>query len=564
MESRVASLTIRLVFAAQLAGNCVAGIANLQPVTGPSFQIVLENAHPWRPPFGLARVGRPVVALLTPRIRPEPGGYELVALSNGREMSRQTLVLAAFPSSSRVTLQGEVDELILWTTRKAGEQPVELARQKITIPRLEAEAIARPELITNPVDLGTVLVPSGWLLVEPGQSATLAAAAISRGRDWPRAKLVARYESAPDEAKSVPLPLESGVRQSLEMKLPQAPPGADRDVLSVVLDDGEGRALWRKSIPVMLVQKRPVRPHFGATYERLRYDAPISVREPATGKFSRMRYDDAWKAELRDVVVWLPNGARFVFWRGSSYIPFWAGKNNTGACYEWAEIISQPAGAVDCVEPLMDKELRYGSVEIVESTTARAHVRWTYQSTDFHYKVWGDAAVEDYYFYPDGLGTRVVSLKSDPKNDYELSEFIILTPQGAYPLEVLPDRLVDALFLDGRKHPFPFPNPTAKQAEDLNRVTDGSPAIYRIRLSKEDQLAAVYYSPNEPKLPPVIFAPFFDQGQMVTPCYWGSHWPLAPIEADDCAAVGLADRDDRRCRRPVGSVGEELCDTAIP
>src|SRR5262249_49133706 len=155
---------------------------------------------------------------------------------------------------------------------------------------------------------------------------------------------------------------------------------------------------------------------------------------------------------LHDVVVWLPNGSRFVFWRGSSYIPFWAGKNNTGACYEWAEIISQPKGAVDCVEPLMDKELRYGKVEIVEATSAQIHVRWSYQSTDFEYKVWGDQAVEDYYFYPDGFGTRVLTLKADPKNDYELSEFIILTPAGAYPFEVLPERAVDALFLHARKH----------------------------------------------------------------------------------------------------------------
>ena len=157
-----------------------------------------------------------------------------------------------------------------------------------------------------------------------------------------------------------------------------------------------------------------------------------------------MRDEEGWKPDLRDVVVWLPNGGRFVFWRGSSYIPFWAGLHNTAACFEWAEIISQPQGAVDCVEPLMDKELRYSRVEIVESTPARVHVRWSYQSTDFNYKVWGDEAIEDYYFYPDGFGTRVVSLKADPKNDYELSEFIILSPQGAYPFEVLPDDPVDA------------------------------------------------------------------------------------------------------------------------
>ena len=257
------------------------------------------------------------------------------------------------------------------------------------------------------------------------------------------------------------------MRTRLGLKLPPAPPTGERDFLAIILDDGAGNVLWRKEIPVMLVHNPPPRPRFGATYERLRYDAPISVREPGTGKFSGMTYADAWKPELRDVVVWLPNQTRFVFWRGSSYIPFWAGPHNTGACYEWAEIISQPQGAVDCVEPLMDKELRYSRVEIVESTRARVHVRWSYQSTDFHYKVWGDAAVEDYYFYPDGFGTRVVSLASDPKNDYELSEFIILSPQGAYPFDVLPDNPVDALYMDGRKRVFRFPT----RHKDIARVT---------------------------------------------------------------------------------------------
>ena len=114
------------------------------------------------------------------------------------------------------------------------------------------------------------------------------------------------------------------------------------------------------------------------------------------------------------MVVSLPNGSRFVFWRGSCYIPFWAGRYNTGLCYEWAETSPPADGFTDCVEPLMDKELRYGRVRIVESTPARVHVRWSYQSCDFNYKVWGDSAVEDYYFYPDGFGTRVLTLQSEP------------------------------------------------------------------------------------------------------------------------------------------------------
>ena len=161
--------------------------------------------------------------------------------------------------------------------------------------------------------------------------------------------------------------LRQGRSRDFRCNFPTPPRGRDRDVLAVGIDDGDGRELWHKNIPVMLVREPPRPPRFGASYEKLRFDAPISVRDPATGKYSTLRYDDAWNRSLHDIVVWLPNGSRFVFWRGSSYIPFWAGRYNTGACYEWAEIISQPKGAVDCVEPLMDKELRYSKVEIVEA-----------------------------------------------------------------------------------------------------------------------------------------------------------------------------------------------------
>jgi hypothetical protein len=490
------------------------------------YHVRLETGHPWRPPFGLDKVGLPLVALIEASERPEPRRYTLGMKHRGKLVGGHEVQFSNTPPySARVVITGEADELVLSAAPdREGANPVELARTPVEIPEIDAVARARPDQVVNPVDLGTVMVPSGELLLGPGQSATLEIAAMSRSRDRPDAKLKMLFQSDPLRSETRSMPLRAGVpvRQAFAITLP--PPARDRDVLRLVLHEGD-ESLWLGAITVMLVAAPPRHPHFGASYERLRYDAPISVRDPKTGTFSTMPYEKGWSPDLRDVVVWLPNGARFVFWRGSSYIPFWAGKHNTGACYEWAEIISQPSGAVDCVEPLMDKELRYSRVEIVESTPARVHVRWTYQSTDFNYKVWGDAAVEDYYFYPDGFGTRVVNLKSDPKNDYELSEFIILTPQGTFPLDVLPDEPVDALFLDGRKHTFLFPNPVGKPTNVPE--PGGIPAIYRLRLRKDEELAAVYFNPNETKLPPVVFAPFFDRGEMVTPCYWGSHWPLA-------------------------------------
>jgi hypothetical protein len=406
--------------------------------TEPVFLISLDSEHPWRPPFGLDRVGQ----------------------------------------------QRTVD--------------------------IEADCVAGGEPAVNPVDLGAILVPNGWLLLGPGQVGVLEIATLRRDRSDPKARVTAWFSFNPRKQASVFISLPRGEVVRAKFRLPEPPAALDRDLLHVSLRGSEGTELWHKTIPVMLVHEPPRCPRFGASYTKLRYDAPISVRDPKTGTFSSLKYEDGWDPRLNDVVVSLPSGARFVFWRGSSYIPFWAGKHNTGACYEWAEMISRPKDVVDCVEPLMDKELRYGRVEIIASPPARVHVCWTYQSTDLEYKVWGDQAVEDYYFYPDGFGTRVLTLKADPANEYELSEFIILTPQGAYPFQVLPSSAVEALSVDGRKGVFPLPFLAGKSEDPRTKLSP--PAIYRFRFHKDEPQAAVSFTPMEKEFPRVIFGPFYDRG----------------------------------------------------
>jgi hypothetical protein len=107
-----------------------------------------------------------------------------------------------------------------------------------------------------------------------------------------------------------------------------------------------------------------------------------------------------------------------------------------------------------------------------------------------------------------------------------LSEFIILTPQAAYPLRVLPANLVDVLFLDGRKHELQFP--FLERDYDLEKRLSGErPAVYRVRLNNWEASTAIYFNPNDPRLPAHVFRPFFSGEYLVTPVYWGCHWPLA-------------------------------------
>ena len=189
--------------------------------------------------------------------------------------------------------------------------------------------------------------------------------------------------------------------------------------------------------------------------DEARYDYPL-LSYSGPDDVTEIPYDKAWAPERKDVVVSLPNGSRFVFWRGAAYTPFWAGKHNTALNFEFAEAPERKDG-VDCVDASSDKELRRSRVEIIESTAARVHVRWTAQPCDLNYKVWGESVAEDFYFYPDGFGTRTMTLQCEPKAQYEIEELLIITPPAAYPLRVLPENLVDVLFRDGTKRELKFP-----------------------------------------------------------------------------------------------------------
>jgi hypothetical protein len=120
-----------------------------------------------------------------------------------------------------------------------------------------------------------------------------------------------------------------------------------------------------------------------------------------------------------------------------------------------------------------------------------------------------------------------LTIQSALDGDYELSEFIVLTPQGAYPFEVLPKNLVALLFQDGTRHELEFPakKQLPDQFADLNPKQ--LPVIFRVRMHEDDPKTAIYFNANDHSLPPVAFGAFQDNGETVTPCYWGSHWPLA-------------------------------------
>ena len=507
--------------------------------SAPRFQF--DPGHPWRPPFGVERVGlTPVIVQFASDTHPAPEHW-LAAYHEGKELERKALdVVGNSPFTARVTFATSPapEELVLLTKTKNGST-IEQARWMVERPAFEADAEAAADPVMNPVDQGAVLPPADWLVLGLEQKARVTVAAFSAKETISGAEVLAWFASDTAKTTKAAIELPKGVRTELRLTLPSPATAGDHDTLHVALRDAKGRELWRKTIRTMLMRGSPKLPAFGAIETKLRYDYPL-LSYSGPDKVTEIPYDQAWAPERKDVVVSLPNGSRFVFWRGAAYTPFWAGKHNTALNFEFAEAPERPDG-VDCVDAASDKELRRSRVEIIESTAARVHVRWTAQPCDLNYKVWGESATEDFYFYPDGFGSRTVTLQTEPKAEYEIEELLILTPPAAYPLRVLPEKLVDVLFRDGTKRELKFP--ILDQVRDYEKLLTGEmPPLYRIRFGAREPLSAVYFNPGWTRLPVQAYQPFYSQGQMVTPFYWGNHLPLARrkptgINIDDLASM---------------------------
>ena len=507
--------------------------------SAPRFQF--DPGHPWRPPFGVERVGlTPVIAQFASDTHPAPEHW-LAAYRESKEVERKALdVVGNSPFTARVTFATSPapEELVLLTKNKDGTT-VEQARWKVERPALEADAKAAADPVMNPVDLGAILPPADWLVLGPEQQARVTVAAFSAKETISGAEVLAWFESAADKPTKAAVALRQGVRTELNLTLPSPASASDRDTLHIALRDAKGRELWHKTIRTMLLRASPKLPAFGAIETKLRYDYPI-LSYSGPDEVTEIPYDQAWAPERKDVVIALPNGSRFVLWRGAAYTPFWAGKHNTALNFEFAEAPRRPDG-LDCIDAASDKELRRSRVEILKSTAARVHVRWTAQPCDLNYKVWGETATEDFFFYPDGFGSRTVTLQTEPKAEYEIEELLILTPPAGYPLRVLPENLMDVLFRDGTKRELKFP--LLDQERDYEKLLSGElPPLFRIRFGIREPLSAIYFNPGWTRLPSTAYRPFYSQGQMVTPYYWGNHLPLARrkptgINIDDLAAM---------------------------
>jgi hypothetical protein len=154
----------------------------------------VDAGNPWRPPFGLDRVGaQPVVHVELTAGQPLRREYSVVTYRNGTEVERMPVALAPNPTGGmwgkvtandsvlfgRVELSGIPDEVVLFARCESDGRITEVARQMVDWPEIEADATASPDRIINPVDLGVILVPHDRLRIVPARFLSLPTGAPS-------------------------------------------------------------------------------------------------------------------------------------------------------------------------------------------------------------------------------------------------------------------------------------------------------------------------------------------------------------------------------------------------
>lgn len=275
----------------------------------------------------------------------------------------------------------------------------------------------------------------------------------------------------------------------------------------------------------------------------------LPTGKPGKGRFgayyTHLKYYDAWDRRWRvgdhpDVVVRFDDeDYRLIFWRGTNYIPCWASAEGIWYTNEFNETWGH--GATGCAEPMSDKHCAYSHVRIIESSDARCVVHWRYALVDVKgvrprkdpVTGWTDWSDEIHAIYPDGTGTRKVTLHStQPLDPHEFQETIMVLGPGQMPGDVVEAEALTMANMRGEEHTYSWQG--------------GAPAVIdkpdkcNIQLVNSKSLTKPFLIVSdgnclkrnlEPSDRPV-FPVYCNEIRAPQLFPWWNHWPTAELPSD--------------------------------
>jgi hypothetical protein len=299
----------------------------------------------------------------------------------------------------------------------------------------------------------------------------------------------------------------------------------------------------------------------GMTYRQL----PTEPAGPATfgAYYTQLSFDESWDMLRREgphsdiVVLFDEKPWRFLFWRGTGYVPFWVTENNIWYTNEFNETWP-PVNEPNVFEPMSDKQAHTSHVRIIESTDARVVIHWRYALVNTLYNIawedtlsgWGDWADEYNYIYPDGFAVRKQTIWSSRLDvPHEFQESIILNPPGTKPEDNLELDAVTIVNMKGEKYTHSWADgPKAlKERTTVGQLAEKSyPNIQLVNTkSKAKPVLIVPDHPFVATYPtegPVDGALHMPWTWMDYPDHskfpWWNHWPVAQIPSDGRFATG--------------------------
>jgi len=294
------------------------------------------------------------------------------------------------------------------------------------------------------------------------------------------------------------------------------------------------------NVPLKLPSGPDSKGVFGAYYATLKYD---------------LDWDKHWRiGDNADVVVNFDQARyKFVFWRGTSYIPCWV--TGTGVWYtnEFVERRGfHSPNTEGCVEPMSDKQCRYSHVRIIENTDARVVVHWRYAPVDVMYEHpftdpatgWSDWVDEVYTIYPSGMGVREITIQTNrPELWTEFQEAIVINQPGTLPEDNIEPGAVSLANMEGESKTYYWTQQGGPEFEEgpdhasilkINLKADHSPFALVSPPSGEGNLITSYLG----HAPTSIFN------------FW-DHWPVSQDASDGRTATSA----ERPSHSSLGHIG---------
>jgi len=264
---------------------------------------------------------------------------------------------------------------------------------------------------------------------------------------------------------------------------------------------------------------------FGAHYTRLKY-AP--------------EWEKPWRVgQYADVVVRFDNsGHRFVFWRGTSYIPCWVTDTEVWYTNEFVERRGWLGGGDSMMEPMSDKQARYSHARIIESNDARVVIHWRYSPVDLNYKLayidsvsgWGDWVDEYYTIYPDAVGVRYIKVfSSSPHEDWiEFQECIMINQPGTMPEDNIELGAITLVNIEGESKTYYW---TEDGGPDFGEPKNAS--ILRVNLKAQFKPFAIVAPPDKDGM---LITSYKGHAPSSNFNFW-NHWPVSQLKSDGTVAT---------------------------